>query len=153
MESICLWMVAEPSRFDLLRFFRVLVFILVLGACTHKVGPSPYSVQYGILSEDSQVHVQEVKLDSIQFADAKFRYTISGHATIAGTHRDFFIVSIGHPFDGNCTIISHTFPLADVDSSDYNCSMYSAEENFVIDWIKGVKRLKLVFPRSLISKG
>lgn len=145
-------MAAEPSRFDVCRRTLAFVALFLAGACTNEIAPSPYSVQYGILPENSQIKVQEVKLDSIQFADAKFRYVVSGHATIAGKRRDFSVISLGHPFKENSTIVAHVFPLRDVDSSKYSCSMYGAEKNLVIDWMQGQKRLKLVFRRSLISK-
>lgn len=146
-------MVEGPSRFDRGLGALALLAFFFLSACSIENAPVPYSVQYGILPQNSEIQVQEVKLDSIQFADAKFRYVVSGSATIAGSRRDFSVISMRHPFKENIGVVAHVFPLANIDSAEYTCSMYSAEENFVIDWINGAKRLKLVFPRSLISTG
>ncbi len=136
--------------------FRVpfgMAFFLILVACSTKPGSkSPYTVQYGILPASTKLQMQGVQLDSIQFADAKYRYVLTGTFLVGREERRFSLMLKSRParFE-RCEVLFHAFPLKDIDSSAYTCSVYPAAQNMVIDWENGVRRLKLVFDQELIS--
>lgn len=128
----------------------VAAWLLLIACSEEKVAEAPYTVQYG-LSGNAAVHLRHVHLDSMLFADGRFRYVLDGDAQMGNAQGHFSVMLTGHPFSRKkFHVLSTNFPFESI-SDTFACDVYRAKEDLVIDWRSGIKQLKLVIAPTAIS--
>lgn len=143
---MCRLTVGAPSHFKV-------YFLLLAGGlglltlqCKTEMGIDPYSVQYGVWPGRANLDVHSVHLDSAQFSDGKYRYFLEGRFSNGSEKGTFTLCTEGNPEAFGASILSQHISIGTDKSSPYECLLYRAEKDVVIEWKRETDLIRIVVP-------
>ena len=126
---------------------------LLLGCSDREMKTETDCIQQNILHEGAKLELIHARLDTVQFSDGLFKYLLNGELTLEGKDFPYSVMLKKDPFNADFdNVISHTFPLAECDSNSFDCCVYRANDDLIVEWKCTGKRLRLRIDRKLISE-
>ena len=137
---------------------RSFIFLFLFGAivigCSQSVEqPEPMCSQVGFLDTQTPMELQSAQIDSVQFSDGIFRYSLTGNCRIGQNDETFSVLLDKHPLrmeEGQ--VLSSVLPLSDYSASDFTCCVNCSENELIVQWKRESMYLKFRIDKKLIAR-
>ncbi|GEM_PF-5102177 len=125
---------------------KAFILFLVLASCKSSVITSVKNgcSQSGFFSPDTKISVEDVHIDSMQYSNGRYLYSLNG-VCYAGAQINSFRMILSSNSVGceNVLLLNAHFPFAQMDTTSMNANIQSCEDRIIVEWEKDTSYLKL----------